>query len=112
MHAPPTLSSCTVYQVPGVTTQGMMEAYQVYEWVQVQVLVTYLVPGVYQVLKYVRCQVPVLYLLPGTSTPVPGTVLIIRDWKIVITDTGYQIPTVFYRPNTVILKNRGIRLPT
>ena len=56
--------------------------------------------------------VPVLYLLPGTSTPVPGTVLIIRDWKIVITDTGYQIPTVFYRPNTVILKYRGIRLPT
>jgi hypothetical protein len=37
---------------------------------------------------------------------VPG-----RDWKIVITDTGYQIPTVFYRPNTVILKYRGIRLP-
>ncbi len=35
-----------------------------------------------------------------------------RDWKIVITDTGYQIPTVFYRPNTVILKYRGIRLPT
>ena len=33
-----------------------------------------------------------------------------RDWKII--STGYQIPTVFYRPNTVILKYRGIRLPT
>ena len=40
-----------------------------------------------------------------------GPALEVRDWKIVITDTGYQIPTVFYRPNTVILKYRGIRLP-
>jgi hypothetical protein len=35
-----------------------------------------------------------------------------RDWKIITTDTGYQIPTVLYRTNTVFSHKPSNQLPT
>jgi hypothetical protein len=35
-----------------------------------------------------------------------------RDWKMITTDTGYQIPTVLYRTNTVFSHKPSNQLPT
>ena len=37
-------------------------------------------------------------------------VVIRRDWKIVITGTGYLIPSVLYRSTTVICQYNGDRI--
>ena len=49
---------------------------------------------------------------PTEATQNPFFVHPARDWKIITTDTGYQIPTVFYRTNTVFSHKPSNQLPT
>jgi hypothetical protein len=42
------------------------------------------------------CRITGILRWSGTDTTIE-----VRDWKIITTDTSYQIPTVLYRTNTV-----------
>ncbi len=57
---------------------------------------------------YDEVALPATYCSPDHS----NKILVGRDWKIITTDTGYQIPTVLYRTNTVFSHKPSNQLPT